>query len=70
MTLQVKDVSKAIAGKMILEAVSFEMTAGSVIGLVGRNGAGKTTLMRLIAGEMLADAGDILLGDKDRCAVY
>ena len=41
MTLQVKDVSKAIAGKMILESVSFEMTAGSVIGLVGRNGAGR-----------------------------
>lgn len=70
MTLQVKDVSKAIAGKMILEAVSFEMTAGSVIGLVGRNGAGKTTLMRLIAGEMLADNGEILLGDKGRASVF
>lgn len=70
MTLQVKDVSKAIAGKMILEAVSFEMTAGSVIGLVGRNGAGKTTLMRLIAGEMLADNGEILLGEKGRASVF
>jgi len=70
MTLQVKDVSKAIAGKMILEAVSFEMTVGSVIGLVGRNGAGKTTLMRLIAGEMLADNGEILLGEKGRASVF
>ncbi|GFH42909.1 ABC transporter ATP-binding protein [Lactococcus hodotermopsidis] len=70
MTLKVENLSKAIEGTPILANVSFEMTKGSVIGLVGRNGAGKTTLMRLIAGEMQGDSGTVILGDKGRETIF
>src|ERR1700727_3505110 len=45
--------------RLLLESVSFQVTAGDKIGLVGRNGAGKTTLARVLAGEAAPAAGDI-----------
>lgn len=45
----------------VLEKVSLRAAAGSIIGILGPNGCGKTTLLNIIAGEMSADAGMILL---------
>src|SRR5256714_11696138 len=36
------------------------MRAGEIVGLVGENGAGKTTLMRIVAGELEADRGEVV----------
>jgi ATP-binding cassette subfamily F protein 3 len=55
--LQVQNLHKAFGRKLLFEDVSFTMTAGERLGLVGRNGSGKTTLLRLITGEEEADAG-------------
>ncbi|MHA1529655.1 MAG: ABC transporter ATP-binding protein [Alphaproteobacteria bacterium] len=46
--------------KHILHDVSFELPPGRNIAILGRNGAGKSTLMRLIAGTLRPDRGQIL----------
>jgi ATPase subunit of ABC transporter with duplicated ATPase domains len=46
-------------GRVLLEDVSFRVGDGSTVALVGPNGAGKTTLMRLIAGDLTAQAGTV-----------
>ncbi len=45
--------------KQALDTVDFSLAAGQVTGLIGPDGAGKTTLMRLAAGLLVADEGDI-----------
>lgn len=65
MGLQIENVSRTINGQQILTQVDLDIQAGSIVGLVGRNGAGKTTLMRLLAGEIQPDTGDIRLDSAD-----
>lgn len=48
--LTLKKISKNIKSKKILKDVSFTLSSGNIIGLVGGNGAGKTTLMKVILG--------------------
>ena len=59
--LQVNGVSKAFGDKTILNEVSFILNRGQRAGLVGPNGCGKTTLLRIILGEIAADAGHVTL---------
>jgi ABC-2 type transport system ATP-binding protein len=42
-----------------LRGVSFDVTRGEAIGVVGRNGQGKSTLLKIVAGVMLADEGTV-----------
>ena len=48
--------------RLLLEAATFQVSAGDKIGLVGRNGAGKTTLARVLAAEALPAAGQVTTG--------
>ena len=45
-----------------LNGVSFDLHPGEMLGLFGPNGAGKTTLVRIIAGLLSADSGDVHWG--------
>src|ERR1700684_2382219 len=45
--------------QLLLNAATFQVSAGDKIGLVGRNGAGKTTLVRVLAGEGAPGAGEV-----------
>lgn len=57
--LTVRDVEVRAGARLLLSPVSFQVTGGDKIGLVGRNGAGKTTLTRILAGESLPAAGTV-----------
>ena len=59
MELQIEHISKSYKDKKAVEDVSLCITPG-VWGLLGANGAGKTTLMRIVAGIMKPDSGQIL----------
>lgn len=49
--------TKAFGGRPAVEAVSFRVEPGEVVGFLGPNGAGKTTTMRLLLGLLRPDAG-------------
>lgn len=54
-------VTKRFGSRVAVNAVSFEVPAGSIYGLLGHNGAGKSTLIGLLLGQILPDAGTILI---------
>lgn len=58
--LEIKNVSRTFGSRLVLDDVSFDVTAGRMTGFVGGNGAGKTTTMRIILGVLSADSGTIL----------
>ncbi|MDN4608408.1 ABC-F family ATP-binding cassette domain-containing protein [Sporosarcina highlanderae] len=59
--LQVNGLTKSFSGTDILENVRLEVQHRDRVALVGRNGAGKSTLLKIIAGEMTADSGDLIM---------
>jgi ribose transport system ATP-binding protein len=59
--LEMRGISKRFPGVKALDDVSFDIRAGEVHALVGENGAGKSTLMKLLAGHIAPDTGEILL---------
>ncbi|WP_430401897.1 polysaccharide ABC transporter ATP-binding protein [Hyphomonas sp.] len=44
-----------------VENVSFELKRGEALGIIGLNGSGKTTLLRMLAGQLMPDAGEIVI---------
>jgi ABC-2 type transport system ATP-binding protein len=58
--LQVRGVSHAFVGRLVLSDVSFEVPPGVLTGLLGPNGAGKTTLMRVMFGVLDPLSGETL----------
>ncbi|MBK7576049.1 MAG: ABC transporter ATP-binding protein [Ignavibacteria bacterium] len=54
-------VRKSYNGRTVLRDIAVSGTSGDVVGILGANGSGKSTLMRIIAGVLRADAGDISL---------
>lgn len=59
--LNMEKVSAGYGDTQILASIKFNLVPGSRIGLLGRNGAGKSTLIKLLAGELLPQQGDINL---------
>lgn len=57
--LEILDVSKSYSGQRVLNGLSFTLSRGGVIGLLGPNGSGKTTVLKLIAGLLVPDSGSI-----------
>jgi zinc/manganese transport system ATP-binding protein len=64
--LRVSDVSVTLAGRRILDRVSFTIAAGEFTGLIGPNGAGKTTLLRVILGLQRPASGGVAIGGQPR----
>jgi len=55
----VEGISYSPGDKKLFDELSFVITAGMRVGLVGPNGSGKTTLLRMLYGEIVPDAGSI-----------
>ena len=60
MLLQLKDIQKRFGGVTALRHGNLDIQAGEVHLLMGENGAGKSTLMKIVAGMLERDAGDVL----------
>jgi len=57
--LEVRDVTVKFGGIVALDAVSFEVPRGGILGLIGPNGAGKTTLFNCLSRLYVPSSGDI-----------
>ena len=67
--LDVAGLTKRYGAVRALEQVSFSVAPGEIFGYLGPNGAGKTTTLRILAGLVRADAGEMrLLGRPARAA--
>src|SRR5690606_15670968 len=53
------------SGGSVLKGVTFDITKGEVVALLGRNGMGKTTLMRALAGQLAIQGGSVRLDGRD-----
>ncbi|MBK7771179.1 MAG: ATP-binding cassette domain-containing protein [bacterium] len=58
--LELKSVNLSLGGPPVLDQVDLGVEKGERICLLGRNGEGKTTLLRLLAGEMRPDSGEVI----------
>lgn len=63
--LQVRGLAKSYGGKRAVDGITFKVSSGELYALLGPNGAGKTTTLRMIAGLLEADAGQINVFDVD-----
>jgi ABC-type Fe3+/spermidine/putrescine transport system ATPase subunit len=63
--LLLEEIEKQFASQKVLRSVSFTVSAGEIVVLLGASGSGKTTLLRIIAGLETADSGRILLDGRD-----
>ena len=63
--LSVYKISKSFNGRKVVNAVSYEINNGEVVGLLGPNGAGKTTSFYISVGLLKTDSGSVLLNDTD-----
>ncbi len=57
--IRLKNLSIAFGVHNLLEHAEFQLDAGERVGLLGRNGEGKSTLLKIIAGEIPADSGEV-----------
>ncbi|HEX3926625.1 MAG TPA: ATP-binding cassette domain-containing protein [Gemmatimonadales bacterium] len=59
--ISVDQVTKRFGPLVAVDALSFQIDRGEVVGFLGPNGAGKTTTMRMLTGTLQPDAGEVLL---------
>ncbi|HEY0906004.1 MAG TPA: ATP-binding cassette domain-containing protein, partial [Methylophilus sp.] len=59
--IQFKQLTFSRAGKPLVEQASFQLHPGHRVGLTGANGTGKSTLFALLQGQLLPDAGELVI---------
>ena len=64
MKLEVKNIKKTFGETEVLHGISFSISSGKALGLLGRNGAGKTTTIRILMDVFKANEGEIMIDGK------
>jgi ABC-2 type transport system ATP-binding protein len=62
--ITVEQVTKRFGALVAVDALSFEIDRGEVVGFLGPNGAGKTTTMRMLTGTLQPDVGRVLIDGR------
>ncbi len=63
--LETRGLVKFYGRRKVVDGVSFEVSAGEVVGLLGPNGAGKTTSFRMTTGQITPYAGSVIFNGQD-----
>ncbi len=63
MSISVKNISKFYGNQKALNAISFEIKKGEIVGFLGPNGAGKSTLMKILTTYIKPDEGSATVND-------
>ena len=61
--IEVSSLCKGFGDRVLIDKLSFSVTKGSIVGIIGGNGTGKTTFLRMLVGAEQPDSGAIELGD-------
>jgi branched-chain amino acid transport system permease protein len=64
-TLSVRDLRVSFGGVQAVDGLSFDLVPGQATGLIGPNGAGKSTALKLIAGAVRPQGGQVLVDGTD-----
>lgn len=67
--LSFRAVHKRFGRRTALRDLSLEVARGEIVGLLGPNGSGKSTAMRIAAGVIRADRGEVATGAGPHCAI-
>lgn len=62
--LAVKDLTKRMGGRTLIKNLSFILSPGVRVGVLGLNGSGKSTLLKMLAGDLEPDSGTIERADR------
>lgn len=62
--VELREVSKRFDAVLAVQKVSFSVKPGEIVALLGENGAGKSTLVKMVAGLVSVDSGEIRIGDR------
>ena len=65
MKLTIDNINKKFSKKIVLNNVSFTVSSGEIVALIGRNGSGKTTLLKILSGIYSQDSGEIEIEGVD-----
>ena len=68
--ISVRGIAKALGGRTLFGDLSFTLSPGVRLGLLGLNGTGKTTLLRILAGETQPDSGNVEFADALRIVYF
>lgn len=66
---KIQDISKSFDAPVI-NSFGFEIHRGDKVGVIGNNGMGKTTLLRMLAGVLKPDSGNIILGHQTEIGYF
>lgn len=69
-TVELQGLTKRYGERTLFEDFSYIFLKGDRVGFIGPNGCGKTTLMKMIAGQLLPDAGRVEIGQTIRIGYY
>lgn len=58
LAIDVRGLTKAYAGRRVVDAVDMQVARGRIVGFLGPNGSGKTTSLRMLCGLLTPDAGE------------
>lgn len=67
--INVSDVTLSYGKKVLFKNVTMKFTPGNCYGLIGANGAGKSTFLKILAGDVEPDKGEITIGPEERISV-
>ncbi len=65
MMIDVQNLTKRFSGRTAVDAISFQVQQGEIVGFLGPNGAGKSTTMRMLTGYLPPTSGAAAIGGHD-----
>ena len=70
MSIEVKNLIKSFEDKVVINDISFNVSDGEVLAIVGFSGSGKSTVLKLISGLIPYDNGEIITSEGDIAMVF